>query len=125
MKAPRLVVYLNPSIIRVYFVKYAPFRKQIAMTLPLYSEEGLNNLDGSFRIMKNSATDLVIQAHYDNVLFVLLEHTNKRGKTDLRVLVWDLYVPAHNSYIMTIVIDEEITDKNHLWMKLKEVNEEG
>lgn len=42
-------------------------------------------------------------------MFVLFKYTDSFNNLDyLKVIVWDIYVPAHNSYMMEINIDYKI-----------------
>jgi hypothetical protein len=51
----------------------------------------------------------LVQTHWKNLLLALLKYTDhETGEESLRILVWDLYVPSHNSFIMTIQVEDSI-----------------
>lgn len=76
--------------------------------LPMNQEE---NKDLEFVI--NSFLKTVVEKTYKNYLFVLFKDTNREG-SNIKLLVWDLFVSAHNSYIMQIPFDYQVhSDKTN------------
>lgn len=127
VRTPRVVVYLKPkhkdasAAIKCYFIKYAPFRMTESLELPLYNAEGgtLSKFE-RYDIILNKEIQEVVQAHWGNYLFVMVKLENSQMKTtEHHVLVYDLIVPSHNSYVQTIPLVDHIDESSHLSMNLK------